>query len=121
MFILINIASCSHVVITNQLVIDFNNGQEIDVGYRRTFRKISNDEIYGWTSDTVDDVAEEYSGVEPVLILVGYILMILYCGATFLYFDWVRSHVSVGLVSSNFIMSHILFKFTFMIYHTGYY
>ena len=102
-------------------MIDFNNGQEIDVGYRRTFRKISNDEIYGWTSDTVDDVAEEYSGVEPVLILVGYILMILYCGATFLYFDWVRSHVSVGLVSSNFIMSHILFKFTFMIYHTGYY
>ena len=121
MLILGDIASCSHVVIINQLVIDFNNGHEIDVGYSRTFRKMTSDEIYGWTSDTVDDVAEEYSGVQPVLILVGYILMILYCGATFLYFDWVRSHVSVGLVSSNFIMSRTPFKFAFVIYHPGYY
>ena len=62
---------------------------------------MTNDEVYGWTSDTVDDVAEEYSGVSPFLIIVGYFLMILYCGITFMYFDWVRSHVSVGLVRSD--------------------
>ena len=83
-------------------MIDFNNGHEIDVGYRRTFRKMTNDEIYGWTSDSVDDITEEYSGVEPALIIIGYILMIFYCGITFLYFDWVRSHVSVGLVRETF-------------------
>ena len=88
-----------------QLVIDFNSGREVNVGYSMNFTKVSNDELYGWTSDTVDDIAEEYSGVEPALILVGYILMILYCGVTFMYFDWVRSHVSVGLVSGNLIIT----------------
>ena len=63
---------------------------------------MTNDEIYGWTSDSVDDITEEYSGVEPALIIIGYILMIIYCGITFLYFDWVRSHVSVGLVRKTF-------------------
>ena len=91
-----------------QMVIDFNNGYEIDVGYSRAFRKMTNDELYGWTSDSVDDVTEEYSGVEPALIIIGYILMILYCGITFLYFDWVRSHVSVGLVRRHFIIMHML-------------
>ena len=89
-------------------MIAFNNGHEITHGVddynRYTARKMTNDEIYGWTSDTVDDVTEEYSGVQPVLIIVGYILMTLYCAVTFLYFDWVRSHVSVGLVSSNSII-----------------
>ena len=80
-------------------MIDFNEGREVSIGSGIKTRKMTNDEIYGWTSDTVDDVTEEYSGVQPVLIIVGYILMIIYCGLTFLYFDWVRSHVSVGLVS----------------------
>ena len=92
-------------------MIDFNEGREVSVSSGRKTRKMTNDEIYGWTSDTVDDVTEEYSGVEPVLIIVGYILMIIYCGLTFLYFDWVRSHVSVGLVSGNLIIiKHIPFS-----------
>ena len=61
--------------------------------------KLTNDEIYGWTSDTIDNVADEYSGIQPGLIIIGYILMIGYCGLTFMYFNWVNSHVSVGLVS----------------------
>ena len=69
---------------------------------------MTSDEVYGWTSDTVDDIAEEYSGVSPILIIVGYFLMILYCGITFMYFDWVRSHVSVGLVRSDVTHSYLL-------------
>ena len=91
----------NYVIFITQLVIDFNNGHEIDVGYSRTFQKMTNDEIYGWTSDSVANLTEEYSGVEPALIIIGYILMILYCGITFLYFDWVKSHVSVGLVRKD--------------------
>ena len=97
----------NYVIFITQLVIDFNNGHEIDVGYSRTFRKMTNDEIYGWTSDSIANLTEEYSGVEPALIIIGYILMILYCGITFLYFDWVRSHVSVGLVRKGVLLSYI--------------
>ena len=87
-----------------QLITDIDQiheGREVSIGLGVKTRKMTNDKIYGWTSDIVDDVTEEYSGVEPVLIIVGYILniMVIYCGLTFLYFDWVRSHVSVGLVS----------------------
>lgn len=67
------------------------------------YKKSTSDQIYGWTSETIDNIAEEYSGVSPALIIVGYILMILYCGIAFLYFDWVNSHVSVGLVSDFII------------------
>ena len=63
--------------------------------------KRTSDEIYGWTSDTVENVADEYSGIQPILIIIGYIMMIAYCGLTFLYFNWVNSHVSVGLVSDK--------------------
>lgn len=90
------------------MVITFNSGRNVLVDGRtgRMSAKITNDEIYGWTSDTIDSVADEYSGVQPILIIIGYILMILYCGLTFLYFNWVNSHVSVGLVSGA---SYILY------------
>ena len=83
------------------MVISFNDRKTILVDGRtgRMGAKISNDEIYGWSSDTLENIVEEVSRAQPTLIIVGYILMILYCGLTFMSFDWVNSHISVGLVS----------------------
>ena len=74
----------------------------MDTGSRGLHTKISNDQIYGWTSEKLDELSEEYAGATAYLIIIGYILMIIYCGIAFLYFDWVNSHVSVGLVSLSF-------------------
>jgi len=82
------------------LVIHYNNRKEVNVGPGETYTKSTNDEIYGLTSETLDNLAEDFSGLNPALILIGYFLMIVYCGLAFVYFDWVNSHVSVGLVSS---------------------
>ena len=82
------------------MVISYNNGDEVYVGSGKTWRKSTNDQFFGWSSDTIDDIAEKYSDLSPALVIIGYILMIVYCGITFLYFDWVNSHVSVGLVSN---------------------
>ena len=91
------------------MVIDFNNRRSVIVNARNGDKgtKNTSDEFYGWTSDTVEDSAERYSDVEPLLILIGYILMILYCGLTFLYFNWVNSHVSVGLVSDKYLLIYV--------------
>ena len=77
----------------------FNLGSEVDTGSRGLRTKVSRDEIYAFTSETLDDLSEEYADASIHLIIIGYILMIIYCGIAFLYFDWVNSHVSVGLVS----------------------
>ena len=92
-----------------QLVIDFNGGRDVLIDARKDemSSKLTNDEVYGWTSDTVEDVSEEYSGVEPALIIVGYCLMVLYCALTFLYFNWIYSHVSVGLVSYRYLLIYM--------------
>ena len=81
----------------------------MDTGSRGLRTKVSNDQIYGWTSEKVDELAEEYSGATVYLIIIGYILMIIYCGIAFLYFDWVNSHASVGLVSSHVVTGFPLY------------
>jgi len=84
------------------MVTRFNEGGEVDLGLRGLHTKVSNDQIYGWTSETLDNLTEEYSEATVHLIIIGYILMIIYCGTAFLYFDWVNSHASVGLVSTSY-------------------
>ena len=93
------------------MVINFNGGQDVLTDARKgeMSSKLTNDEVYGWTSDTVENLSEEYSGVLPVLIIVGYCLMVLYCAITFLNFNWIHSHVSVGLVSHMQVSSYLHF------------
>jgi len=81
----------------------------VDTGSRGLRTKVSNDQIYGWTSETLDDLSEEFADASIHLIIIGYILMIIYCGIAFLYFDWVNSHVSVGLVSGHAVTGFPLY------------
>ena len=94
------------------MVINFNGGQDVLIDARKgeMSSKLTNDEVYGWTSDTVENLSEEHSGVLPALIIIGYCLMTLYCAITFLNFNWIHSHVSVGLVSDMQVSSYLYVK-----------
>ena len=89
-----------------QLVLRFNRGETVTDSHGKDYRKATNDDIYGWTSDTIDDLTDDLSQANIVLIFIGYVLMIIYSGIAFLQFDWVHSHVSVGLVSSLLYKQH---------------
>jgi len=84
------------------LVTGFNEGREVNAGSRGLRTKVSRDQFYAFTSERFDDLSEEFAEASIHLIIIGYILMIIYCGIAFLYFDWVNSHASVGLVSTPF-------------------
>jgi len=82
------------------MVTKFNGGGEVETGSRGIRTKVSRDQIYAFTSERFDNLSEEFAEASVHLIIIGYILMIIYCGIAFFYFDWVNSHASVGLVSA---------------------
>lgn len=58
----------------------------------------TNDTFHGWSSNSATEVVETFSETNPVLIVLGYLLMLAYCAFAFSRLDWVRSHAGAGMV-----------------------
>ena len=58
----------------------------------------TNDTYHGWSSNSATEVVKAFSETNPVLIVLGYVLMLVYCAFAFSRFDWVRSHAGAGMV-----------------------
>lgn len=58
----------------------------------------TNDTFHGWSSNSATEVVETFSETNPLLIVLGYVLMLVYCALAFSRFDWVRSHAGAGMV-----------------------
>ena len=56
------------------------------------------DTFHGWSSNSATEVVENFSETNPVLIVLGYLLMLAYCAFAFSRLDWVRSHAGAGMV-----------------------
>jgi len=65
--------------------------------------RTSQDRMYAFTSITILGIIEGLSVVVPALIIVGYVLMITYCGTAFFKCDLLQSRSGVGLVSDKFL------------------
>jgi len=68
--------------------------------YENNKERLTNEEIYVWTSDSASRVVEIFSDINPLLVLVGYLLMLVYCAFAFSRLHPVKSRANVGLVSS---------------------
>lgn len=83
---------CYHVIVNHiQYIINYDEG-------RVSTEKRTEDRYYGFTSRTYGDVAGDLTVVVPALLITGYVLMILYCGAAFFKFDAEKSRCGAGLV-----------------------
>ena len=58
----------------------------------------TDDTFHGWSSNSATEVVETFSETNPVLIVLGYVLMLVYCAFAFSRLDWVRSHAGAGMV-----------------------
>jgi len=54
--------------------------------------------VYGATSVSLQNLVDDVSVIVPALVIIGYILMILYCGLAFFKFDLIQSRSGAGLV-----------------------
>jgi len=77
-------------------VADYDEGEVVPHANRT-----SRDRMYSFTSITVAEIVEDLSVVVPALIITGYILMIIYCGAAFFKCDLLQSRSGAGLVSDQ--------------------
>ena len=57
--------------------------------------------MYGFSSITLSGLVEDISDVVPAFIIIGYVLMIVYCGAAFFKCDLLQSRGGAGLVSDQ--------------------
>jgi len=76
--------------ITLQLMKDYENNKE----------RLTNEDIYVWTSDSASRVVEIFSNINPMLVVAGYLLMLVYCAFAFSRLHPVKSRANVGLVRS---------------------
>ena len=79
-----------------QHVRDYDDGDIVPRANRT-----SRDRMYGFSSITISDIIEDLSIIVPALIIVGYILMIIYCGTAFFKCDLLQSRSGAGLVSDR--------------------
>ena len=75
-------------------MIDYDEGKVVPRANRT-----SRDRMYGFSSITISGLVEDLSDVVPALIITGYVLMIIYCGAAFFKCDLLQSRSGAGLVS----------------------
>jgi len=54
--------------------------------------------MYGFTSITLQGLVDDVSVIVPALLVTGYVLMVLYCGAAFFKCDLIESRSGAGLV-----------------------
>jgi len=68
--------------------------------YENSKKRLTNEDIYVWTSDSASRVVEIFSDINPLLVVIGYLLMLVYCAFAFSRLHPVKSRANVGLVSS---------------------
>ena len=87
-------------------MVDYDQGRVVPCSERT-----SRDKMYGYSSITIQGFVDDISVVVPALLIIGYLLMILYCGTAFFKCDFMQSRCRVGLVRDHVSDKYVLIFF----------